>query len=81
MKSTEKPWPDPERLDPFNPVDIVLTAERGKVPWIYSQIPDQCGHGIGWDDECEKCDDIWRLDQIKTLTKLAAKYGLRLVPL
>jgi hypothetical protein len=42
---------------------------------------DRCGHNLKWEIECADCNAVWREEQIKTLSKQAAKYGFKLVPL
>ncbi len=44
-------------------------------------IPERCGHGKTWDEECPKCASVWRKERVADLTKQAAKYGFELVPL
>jgi hypothetical protein len=44
-------------------------------------MPDRCGHGKTWDIDCDACAAVWRKDRVKDLTRQAAKYGFRLVPI
>lgn len=44
-------------------------------------IPDRCGHGKKWEEDCPACASVWRHEQIAMLVKQAGKYGFKLVPL
>lgn len=43
-------------------------------------MPDRCGHGKTWDEDCPNCAAVWRKDRVADLVKQAAKYGFALVP-
>ncbi|MDE2101435.1 MAG: hypothetical protein KGL39_29580 [Patescibacteria group bacterium] len=46
----------------------------------FRSVPERCGHGKTWDEECSECNSIWRETCIADLAKQAARYGFRLIP-
>ena len=45
-----------------------------------AMIPDKCGHGRKWEEDCPQCASVWRHERIADLVKQANKYGFVLVP-